>query len=212
MTANEIKSPRPLSDALYAFALATSAPNAELLDEFVRRYPEHALALTDFAIEWALDTAVGSCRDTMEPAPTLTSPVVARAMSRFHNRLHAVRQAVRASSEAITLVENPFSRLNRDTVRGLGKRLGVNTVFVMKLRDRQIKPDTIPDGFRHRIATEMAVPIAIIDAHLSTRPQIQLRSHYKADQKPQIIAQQSFEDAVRSSGLSPDQQRLLLSA
>ena len=33
--------PMPLRDVLYAFSLAQLVPDARLLDEFVRRYPEH---------------------------------------------------------------------------------------------------------------------------------------------------------------------------
>ena len=33
--------PTPLRDVLYAFSLAQPVPDARLLDEFVRRYPEH---------------------------------------------------------------------------------------------------------------------------------------------------------------------------
>src|ERR1700733_13177269 len=38
-----------LSDVLYEFSLARAMPDAELLDQFVHRYPEHAAALTDLA-------------------------------------------------------------------------------------------------------------------------------------------------------------------
>ncbi len=45
------RSPTPLRDVLYELSLAKDLPDAELLDEFIRRYPEHARALTEFAIE-----------------------------------------------------------------------------------------------------------------------------------------------------------------
>jgi len=38
-----------LRDAMYAMSLAKAVPDAELLDEFARRYPNHANALTEFA-------------------------------------------------------------------------------------------------------------------------------------------------------------------
>ena len=40
---------------MYAMSLAKAVPDAELLDEFARRYPLHADALTEFAIELAID-------------------------------------------------------------------------------------------------------------------------------------------------------------
>ena len=45
----------PLRDAMYAMSLAKPVPDAELLDEYVRLYPEHAEALTEFAVELAVD-------------------------------------------------------------------------------------------------------------------------------------------------------------
>ena len=44
-----------LQDAMYALSLAKRVPDAELLDEFVRQYPQHADALTEFAIELTRD-------------------------------------------------------------------------------------------------------------------------------------------------------------
>ena len=45
-----------LRDAMYAMSLAKAVPDAELLDEFARLYPQYADALTEFAIELAIDS------------------------------------------------------------------------------------------------------------------------------------------------------------
>jgi hypothetical protein len=52
------RSSAALRNAFYELALAERAPDAELLDDFIRRYPEHATELTEFAIELALDAEV----------------------------------------------------------------------------------------------------------------------------------------------------------
>ncbi|MDO8534389.1 MAG: hypothetical protein Q7S17_06570 [Xanthobacteraceae bacterium] len=83
----------PLRDAMYAMSLAKAVPDAELLDEFVRRYPEHADALTEFAIELALDGLQHGDDDLDVPAdPDAISPVVSRVMSQFQNRLFEISQ------------------------------------------------------------------------------------------------------------------------
>ena len=46
---SQSRSAATLRDALYELSLARQVPDATLLDEFVRRYPEHAEDLTDFA-------------------------------------------------------------------------------------------------------------------------------------------------------------------
>ena len=208
----------PLRDVLYEFSLAKRVPDAELLDDFVRRFPRYADSLTEFAIELAMDA--------LRPEPEVdskaeidlnhVSPVVSRAISRFHNRLHAVRRATKQTnnhdlSPEIVDAPNPFAELSRAAFRTLADRIGANTVFVAKLRDRQVKPDTIPIGFLRCLAETLNVPLALVTAHfaapsMSTSPQF-----YKADDKPDSNQQQNFVEAVKSSGLSGDKQRQLLS-
>ena len=52
------RSPTPLRNVLYELALAKPAPDAALVDEFVRSYPEYASDLTEYAIKLALDTTL----------------------------------------------------------------------------------------------------------------------------------------------------------
>ena len=49
----------PLREAFYALSMAQRIPDAELLDDVVRRYPIYANELTEFAIELALDALRG---------------------------------------------------------------------------------------------------------------------------------------------------------
>ena len=206
--------PIPLRDVLYAFSLAQPVPDARLIDEFVRRYPEHRAEITDFAIELAIDAARGDNAD-IQGADSLVSPAVSRAMSRFQNRLFGVRQGDAAGSTTSPIVsapvENPFAALDRAAFRGLANRLNVNTLFVAKLRDRQIDPNTMTMGFRKRVADQMNVPIDVIVAHFSAQTETGSRQFYKAEQKPAVAGRQTFEEAVRSSGLTTEQQRDLMS-
>ena len=82
-------------------------------------------------------------------------------MSRFQNRLFAVRHSEAAGSTTSPIVsapvENPFTALDRAAFRGLANRLNVNTLFVAKLRDRQIDLNTMTTGFRKRVADELGV-------------------------------------------------------
>ena len=204
---------RPLRDVLHEFVLATEpVPRPELLDEFARKYPEHATALTDFAVELTLDSFADAADDhSAGVLQSSASPAVAQAMSRFHNRLYAVRavaSSVRAAPKLAT--ENPFAALDRAQLRALSHRLNANTVFVMKLRDRQILPGTMTAGFQRKIADELKVPMDLLIAHFAAAAQIDRHVHFKADQKPEIGAKQTFLEAVRSSGLTPEQQEHLL--
>jgi hypothetical protein len=211
MTSTPPRGPTPLRNVLYELALAQPAPDAALVDAFVRRYPEYAADLTAYAIELALDALVAPDEPLEMPAATATTPSVSRAMRRFHRRLSAVRQETDAeAAKAAPAVENPFARLTRAEIRALAQRLHANTVFVMKLRDRLVRGDTMTEGFRRRLAEELGVLRETVVAHFAAPAYIQSGAHFKADTKPEAGEKQTFEEAVRSCGLTPEQQHSLL--
>jgi hypothetical protein len=205
-----------LRDAMYAMSLAKRVPDAELLDEYVRRYPQHANALTEFAIELAIDALMeGEVEEDIPADPDAISPVVSRVMSQFENQLYERRQARAATPPAraaTASVANPFAALDRASFRALASHLDINTAFLSKLRDRNIEPVTIPGGYRRHVAEEMDEDLEALSAHLYAPPELTpARQYYKAEGKPNVHARQSFEEAVRGSGLSEEQQRRLLS-
>jgi len=152
-------------DALYALLLSKQVPDANLLDDIVRRYPQFRDQLTECAIDIALDALRGDAAiDAAEAAldPAVTSPAVTRAMSHFQNRLHAEtagRHSITDTARRSGLSQpiNPFASLSREEFRAVAHRLGVNNVLLAKLRDRQIEPDTMTPGFQRRVAEEMSV-------------------------------------------------------
>ena len=203
-------------EALYALAMAGKMPDAGVLDDIVRQYPQFSRELTEFAVELALDSLVED--GAVEPAvdPTKVSPAVSRAMSAFHNRLYSLRQeseaAVTEPMPSSDLVENPFTGLDRREFRALAGRIGGNTVLVAKLRDQQIDPATIPDGFKRCVSNALNLPVHMLSAHLEASPTATSESlqFYKADHRPRQDERQSFADAVKGSGLTDEQQRHLL--
>lgn len=200
-----------LEDALYALAVAKSVPDAAALDDIVRQYPEHAAELTDMAVALALNSLADRIDEPVLPEVRGRSEAVAKAMSRFHNRLYVVQASGSASKgKAASAVANPFAGLGRAELRDLADRLGANTVFAMKLRDAVIDPGTMTAGFRQHVAEKTQVPLDVLVAHFARPIQVAVRAHYKAEKKPASGQKQSFEDAVRSSGLKPERQKFLL--
>ena len=209
----------PLRQALYVLAMAKDVPDAQVLDDVVRQYPQFADELVGFAVELALDslreTVPAKTQEAVDPGNV--SLAVSRAISRFHNRLHALRQAAKTTTAAPVLpsepVENPFAGLSRTEFRALAERIRVNTAFVIKLRDRQIDPETIPDDFKRLVADELGVPVNLLADHFAatTRESGASRQFYKAEDKPKDDQRQSFADAVRNSGLTDEAQRRLFS-
>lgn len=211
-------SPPGLRDALYTLTTAKDVPDAALLDDLVRRYPQFSRELTDYAIAIAIDALQGDRAVEAADAsldPMAMSPAVSRAMSRFQNRLHAVSDRgdtrTAAPRPSGTDAPNPFATLSRDEYRAFAKKLDANNVFVAKLRDRQIDPTTLTPGFRQRVADDLRVPLDVVLAHFAAAQGAVARSQfYKADGKPTNGGRQRFEEAVQSSGLSEAQRRALL--
>jgi hypothetical protein len=81
---------------------------------------------------------------------------------------------------------------------------------LMKLRDRQIDPTTLTDGFKRFVADTLRVAKDVVDAFFGESATRMAAQYYKSDSKPETQPQQSFEAAVRASGLSETQQKFLL--
>lgn len=216
MNQNPDSNPRALREAFYAISMAQDVPDARLLDDVIRRYPQFGEELTDFAIAIAVDAL---CGDRLVEgaevaiATNTVSPAVSRAMSHFQNRLHsAMAGANKTESTRANLVDatNPFLGLSRDEFRAVATRLQANAVFVGKLRDRLIDPATMTLGFQTRVAEELKVPHNVMMSHFTARQVAPTQQFFKAEGKPSTGTQQSFEEAVKSSGLSEAQQKFLL--
>jgi hypothetical protein len=201
--------PSSLRDAKYYLALCKPSPDAELLDQVVRRFPEHADELTEFAIDLALDAA-GEAEDQPIEVSEETSPAVSKAISRFQNRLYAEKKAAASPAPSASTETNPFASMKRDELRAFAKNINANLPFVMKLRDRQIQADTISEGFRHRLSEELSVPVDVLVAHFAAQPEMRTGARFKSESKPVVSAKQSFEEAVRTSALTSEQQEFLL--
>jgi len=199
-----------LQDAKYYLALSKSLPKAEVLDELVRSFPEHAQELTEFAIDLALD-AIGESEAAGLAVPEQNSPAVSRAISRFHNRLYLEGRGSESSSPPISSQVNPFASMGREELRTFARNINVNLPFVMKLRDRQIQADTIPEGFTRQVSKELDVPLDLLVAHFQGPPEIRPSARFKSDEKPEANLKQSFEEAVRNSALTLEEQEFLLS-
>jgi hypothetical protein len=199
---------------LYEFALSYRHPDPQQLDDFVRRYPVYADALTTLAIELVLEDQHGEETEAWSSeTDAATAAMLSRAMSRFQNRLHAVRTAQAADAtpgpvERIERPRDPFA-CSPDQMQIAIKRLNVTPLFVMRLRDRGIDAATMTVGFIRYVAEVLEEPDAVVRAHFEAPAQAQL-SLYKSNVTPTIGRKLSFEEAVRTSGLTPEQQARLL--
>jgi hypothetical protein len=211
------------NDVLHRFALGYEHPDARLLDEFVRCYPEHADALTTLAIELALEQLEPEEPAVTEPAPlaATSAAMVERAMSRFQNRLFEVRRAAeeatapsasaRGRAEAASSARDIFAARTPDEIKIIIVKVDASPLFFMRLRDRGIDADTIPPGFIRCLSEAMNEPEEAVRAHLAGPAQVQSRTRFKSEGTPTAGRKITFQEAVRSSSdLTPEQQARLL--
>src|SRR5260370_40094970 len=101
----------PLQAAFYALSLAKPMPDAEVLDELVRLYPEFGAQLTEMAVELALDALAGEEEDDSAISTAEVNDLELKAISRFHNRLHTDKaETARAKSQLEPVI--PITALN----------------------------------------------------------------------------------------------------
>jgi hypothetical protein len=207
------------NDVLYQFALSYEHPDARTLDEFVRRHPEHADALTTLAIELALEQLEPEEPVTAEPAPLAaeSAAMVERAMSRFQNRLFEVRSLAKegpalTSSARSSAPRDVFASRTPEQLQIVVVKLGASPLFVMRLRDRGIDADTIPTEFVRELYEALDEPEDSVRAHLEAPAKVHSQTLFKSNVTPAAGRKISFEEAVRSSGLTPEQQARLLAS
>jgi hypothetical protein len=214
MNKMQARSSEPLRDVLYQFSLAKEIPDAELLDEYVRLYPDYAEQLTDFAVQLVVESKQAKVAEARSPETRVT-PVVSRAMSRFQSALHSAKTRPvlsQVSGADATPAVNPFANLGRDGFRRVAKELQANTHFLCLVRDGMVVFLTMPPGFLRALAAAVRGPLDDVTDYLRTRtPVVAAGQMCKADDKPEAGTQITFEEAVKRSGLTPEQQKFLLS-
>lgn len=215
MTSNE-RTPTELRDAYYELSMSEGLPDPEMLDTLIRLYPQYARELTSFAVDLTVDRLSQDDNVAPDVVPVIGA-AGSHAVSAYHNTIYNLRKraakgVAAPAAAAAAALENPFMKLDKAGIRAAAQAIGANSAFISKLRDRVIDAATISQGFLKVVADALRVETERLWAHLSSDRTVPTEGqHFKADQKPVLGQKQSFEDAVRSSGLTEEQQRRLLS-
>lgn len=180
-------------EVLLAFAVEP-IHNRKTLEHYLGEYPEHANALVDCSIELMVDATRGD-----EVALT-SEAVVDQAWQIFQA---TVGQP--AGGSIISL----FTTLNPTDFKSLARKLDINNLLLVRLRDRAINAATIPQRLIQALATELGATVETVMAYLRNPPAMVSGHSFKSDMKPAVTEQISFEKAVETSQLTPDQQEAL---
>ncbi len=137
-------------------------------------------------------------------------------------RLGRVGRAVVAEMRAkYGMARTPLNSLAEGAKRrGLrlpevAKRLGVGMPIVSKLDQRLLQFATLPDALLQKLAETLEVSLNTVQDYLRQPPTLASSAAYRytGDAAPQVLAQESFEDAIRGCpGMSEAQKTLWLNA
>ena len=187
-------------DVLMDFA--TRQDRQEVLESFVRRYPQYEDELVELAGELALLE--------VDPAPecaAVDEAVAGAALAQFL-QIEARLAAEQALPEPPA---DPFATLDPRGFRQTAQAFGANVVFMGRLRDRLIRSEELSRGFITRLAEVLGTTADALAAFLAGPPRLPAQALYKADGKPEARDKWTFAQALDGSNLTDEQKRHLAS-
>lgn len=192
-----MSTPKPFAadeeSVLLAFSMEPSH-GRETLERYVREYPQHATALIDCSIDLRPELPA-------EDVPAIMVPhsAVDKAWQRFE-------QAVQQPAAEVA---NPFAKLNTSGFKALARSLDVSNLFLMRVRDRAINAATIPARFVEKLASELGATAQAVGAYLQSPPGMLSGHAFRSSVKPSVGEQITFDQAIATSQLTPEQQATL---
>jgi hypothetical protein len=192
MTAEQHSRPSE-EEVLLAFSVEPTHDH-KTLEQYLREYPEHAKALVACSIELMVDA-------TRSDVVTVTSEdAVDHAWQRFQSTVEL---------PDVVSVINPFATLNPTAFKSLAKKLDINNLLLIRLRDRAIIAATIPRRFVQRLASELGTTAESAMDYLRSPPAMVSGHSFRSSVKPAVTEQISFAEAIEKSQLTLAQQDAL---
>jgi hypothetical protein len=176
---------------LDAFAVE-SEPGRSTLERYLRLYPEYAAELVELSRELSRE-----CSEDGAPLSAIDQALIDEAWAQ-----HA--KAVPAATA------DPFSALTVDDWRTVAQVLDVPRQVVTALRERRIFLVSIPRRFLAMLANAMHSSVAQLESSWNLAQLVGARS-YKANEKPEVGQQVTFEQVLIDAGVPSERRAQLLS-
>lgn len=187
-----------LDEVLESFALeAESDPTA--LARYLRDYPQYVVAIIDLSHEMAQGVP-----DETSPLSAHDEAQIASAWSRFAASARTISDTEQGR------VASVFEGRSAAEMKTLAAVLGVPRQVVAAVRDRRVLADTIPKGFLTRMAAAIDARIEDLVASLGGSRSVTLAQSYKADTKPVLLGQVSFEQILIDAGVAEETRATIL--
>lgn len=187
-----------LEDVLDAYVASTSVPSQQALKEWIRRYPYYRRELIEFTVSWTMT-------EHLPPSPAVEETeeelLVLRGMSIVQSIMNEQKPKGYAGKEHnetdLESLLNEGFRLNL-SFQGMAAacRLGIQTF--RKLDRRLISYPSIPSEIIQHIAETVQRNFDVVASYLQGEPVLAKGARYRAEQRPEVVQQEDFFEALRS--------------
>ncbi|RWH94138.1 MAG: hypothetical protein EOR51_11600 [Mesorhizobium sp.] len=182
---------RPSRESVLDAFAVESEPGRSTLDRYLRLYPEYAGELIDLSRELS--------REASEDAAPLSVADQALIDAAWSQHTKAVPAAA----------ADPFAALTVDDWRVVARRLELPRQVVTALRERRVFLVSIPRRFLKRLAEVIGSTVAQLESSWGSA-QLSAARSYKADGKPTVGEQVSFEQVLIDAGVPAEKRARLL--
>jgi hypothetical protein len=182
---------RPSREAVLDAFAVENEPGRSTLERYLRLYPEYAAELVDLSCEIS--------REVFDDDAPLSAADRARIDSAWSRHAAALPAAT----------SDLFSALALDDWRAIAQRLDVPRQVVTALRERRVSLVSVPPGVLRRLAEAMRTSVPQLRSCWDLSRPVGVRS-YKADGKPVIGEQVTFEQLLIDAGVPAERRARLL--
>lgn len=190
-----------LNDVLNEFMAEHSAPQADSLATFVKRYPQYRRELIDFAAVWAEQLILPT---EPELSPDQEKLLIDRTMSHVENVLFNRDEPTQEAEKTTTPLKNLAGEARKlgYKPREFAKVCGLDLALMTKLSNRLIILSTIPSSLISHIGRLLSRSFEEVSDYLDMPTADLASKSFLSRKKPQSQKQQSFADAIQGSSLS----------
>lgn len=182
---------RPSRESVLDAFAVESEPGRSTLERYLRLYPEYAGELIDLSRELGREAY-----ENTAPLSAADQALIDAAWTR-----HATAMPTAAA--------DPFAALTVDDWRVVARRLDVPRQVVTALRERRVTLVSIPRRFLQRLAEAVGSTVTQLESSWGSAQLAGARS-YKADSKPVVGEQVTFEQVLIDAGVPAERRARLL--
>ena len=190
MTTNSVFSKELAALSEISDAVRSGQTTQEAIRTALAEYPQHALLITDYALQ-----TVPLGIDEQDASDSTIAPSVATAS--LIDRIAAKKQQQMRPTAIKSLLTLAISKLGSPAK--LSEMLGLGHSVLVKLDRGLIEFATIPAEFIERSADQLRVSRNALETYLRLPPRLANSSDYRARKRPSPGAQQTFADAINAS-------------